>query len=186
MQTVYLNFWELPVSKRDTFTSAEHLDLTNYCKTTETQWCCNKRRLRRFPSCGNQSSKREQCTQTLRQEETKIFVWGETQTGGCMLKTGARRHAGSLQRKTEAFTVKHCHTVCKVPGAACSSQYNCMQSHWLWSCKEEGKKGIALYCKTSQQSRRQDSMLHQMAVNLTWQDWNVSKEFGPTFWRRRT
>lgn len=58
----------------------------------------------------------------------KMFVCGENPMGSRLLETLPQRHAESLQRRTEAFTVQHCHTVCAVPEAVCSSQYNCMQT----------------------------------------------------------
>lgn len=90
--------------------------------------------------------------------------------GGCWSKTVVRRHARSLQRKTEAFTVKHC------PRSTTSSLLISIQLHAKLLIKvmqrEREKKNHSTLRRPSD-TRWLDSVLHQMAVNLTWQNWNV-------------
>lgn len=72
-------------------------------------------------------------------------ISGET-GWGCSPEVKVRREAVHLKRyhddmqevygTTEAFTVKHCHTVGGVPDPVWSSQHNCMQSYWR-QCREK-------------------------------------------------
>lgn len=116
MQTVYLSFWGLPVSKRDISTSGEHLDGTIFyffCQITETQWRCNKRRLRRFPSCGNQSSNRALAhagsASTEAGNEDVRLRWNST--GRLFIKNGS---TAACRKSTEknwgihSKTLSHC------------------------------------------------------------------------------
>lgn len=77
-------------------------------------------------------------------------ISGET-GWGCSPEVKVRREAVHLKRyhddmqevyrTTEAFTVKHCHAVRRVPDPVRSSQYNCMQSYWR-QCRKKKQKHL--------------------------------------------
>lgn len=138
-----LSFWELPVSKRDIFTSAEHLDLTaSSIKTPEQTVTTSSKPFYSIPlqmgrKSGILSGNKNNKTPWIMQ--TRWNISGET-GWGCSPEVKVRREAVHLKRyhddmqevyrTTEAFTVKHCHTVRGVPDPVWSSQHNCMQSYW--------------------------------------------------------
>lgn len=119
-----LSFWELPVSKRDIFTSAEHLNLTaSSIKTPEQTVTTSSKPFYSILSqtgrksgilSGNKNNKTPWSMQTGWKHERgnwlRMFPWGESQTGGGSFKTVPRRHAGSLQnnRGIHSQTLSHC------------------------------------------------------------------------------